>query len=178
MRTECLITKQCLIVFGRQTFPVWTGLHSSKAAIIPGVKRSRHYDNKASSSTTGPKKSLEISPFLILYFKEISFCQAPGQWKRSKKRAKKRASEGKRKNSTPGLNYFSLPALSIVCTNRDPGIGYLTIIRRRLSEYCRIIPKTNRRRIIEHEENNCFSIIAQVIIRATAFSFILLLSSL
>ena len=35
--------------------------------------------------------------------------------------------------------------------------------RRRRSEYCQIIP-----------ENNCFSIIAQVIIRATAFSFILL----
>ena len=30
----------------------------------------------------------------------------------------------------------------------------------------------------EPEENNCFSIIAQVIIRATAFSFILLISSL
>ena len=30
----------------------------------------------------------------------------------------------------------------------------------------------------EPEENNCFSIIAQVIIRATAFSFILLVSSL
>ena len=29
----------------------------------------------------------------------------------------------------------------------------------------------------ELEENNCFSIIAQVIIRATAFSFILLVSS-
>ena len=30
----------------------------------------------------------------------------------------------------------------------------------------------------EPEENNCFSIIAQVIIRATVFSFILLVSSL
>ena len=30
----------------------------------------------------------------------------------------------------------------------------------------------------EREENNCFSIIAQVIIRATAFSFILLVFSL
>ena len=30
----------------------------------------------------------------------------------------------------------------------------------------------------EPEENNCFSIIAQVIIRATAFYFILLVSSL
>ena len=30
----------------------------------------------------------------------------------------------------------------------------------------------------EPEENNCFSIIAQVIIRATAFSFILLVFSL
>ena len=29
----------------------------------------------------------------------------------------------------------------------------------------------------EHKENNCFSIIAQVIIRATAFSFILLVFS-
>ena len=29
----------------------------------------------------------------------------------------------------------------------------------------------------EHEDNNCFSIIAQVIIRATAFSFILLVSA-
>jgi len=23
---KCLVTKQCLMVFGRQTFPVWTGL--------------------------------------------------------------------------------------------------------------------------------------------------------
>ena len=38
--------------------------------------------------------------------------------------------------------------------------------RRRRSEYCQIIP-----------ENNCFSIIAQVIIRATVFSFILLVFS-
>ena len=25
---KCLVAKQCLMVFGRQTFPVWTGLHS------------------------------------------------------------------------------------------------------------------------------------------------------
>ena len=31
---------------------------------------------------------------------------------------------------------------------------------------------------IEPEENNCFSIISQVIIRATEFSFVLLVSSL
>ena len=49
-------------------------------------------------------------------------------------------------------------------------------------EYCRIIPETKSRglfdNIHEPEENNCFSIIAQVIIRAIAFSFILLVSSL
>ena len=44
---------------------------------------------------------------------------------------------------------------------------YLTIIHRRRSEYYSTI-------FTEPEENNCFSIIAQVIIRATAFSFILL----
>ena len=49
-------------------------------------------------------------------------------------------------------------------------ICYLTIIRQRQSEHCRIIT--------EPEENNCFSIIAQVIIKATAFSFILFVSSL
>ena len=27
--SSCLMTKQCLIVFDRQTFPVWTGLYSS-----------------------------------------------------------------------------------------------------------------------------------------------------
>ena len=36
----------------------------------------------------------------------------------------------------------------------------------------------NNYSFIEPEENNCFSIIAQVIIRATAFYFILLVSSL
>ena len=43
----------------------------------------------------------------------------------------------------------------------------LTIIRRRRSVYCRLA-----------EENNCFSIITQMIIRATAFSSILFVSSL
>ena len=42
-------------------------------------------------------------------------------------------------------------------------------IRRRRSEYSTIFTET--------EENNCFSIIAQVIIRAIAFSFILFVSS-
>ena len=59
---------------------------------------------------------------------------------------------------------------------------YLTIIRRRRSECCRIIPETKSRGFstifTESEENNCFSIIAQLIIRATAFYFILLISSL
>ena len=26
---KCLVTKQCLVVFGRQTLPVWTGLNTS-----------------------------------------------------------------------------------------------------------------------------------------------------
>ena len=52
---------------------------------------------------------------------------------------------------------------------------YLTIIRRRRSEYCRIIDYSTI--FTEPEENNCFSIITQVIIRATAFSFILFVSS-
>ena len=49
------------------------------------------------------------------------------------------------------------------------------IIRRRRSEYCGIIPETKSRglfhKIAEPEENNCFGIIGQVIIRANAFSF-------
>ena len=52
---------------------------------------------------------------------------------------------------------------------------HLTIIRRRRSEYCGIIPETKSRgffhKFAELEENNCFRIIAQVIIRANAFSF-------
>ena len=55
-------------------------------------------------------------------------------------------------------------------------IIYLTIICRRRSEYCGIIPETKSRGLIipiftSPEENNCFSIIAQVIMRASAFSF-------
>ena len=60
-------------------------------------------------------------------------------------------------------------------------IYYLTIIRRRRSEYYRIIPETKSRDYLtiftEPEENNCFSIIVLVIIRAIAFSFILFVSS-
>ena len=26
---KCLVTKQCLMMFGSQTFPVWTGLYTS-----------------------------------------------------------------------------------------------------------------------------------------------------
>jgi len=44
----------------------------------------------------------------------------------------------------------------------------LTIIRPSRSEYCGTIL------VAEPEENNCFSIIAQVIIRANAFSFFFL----
>ena len=57
---------------------------------------------------------------------------------------------------------------------------YLTIFRRRRSEYCRIIPETKgdySTIFTSPEENNCFSIITQVIIRATAFSFISFASS-
>ena len=47
-------------------------------------------------------------------------------------------------------------------------IEYLTIICQRRSEYCRIIPRQSRGGystiFTEPEENNCFSIIAQVII--------------
>ena len=61
-------------------------------------------------------------------------------------------------------------------------IEYLTTINRRLSEYCQIIPRRSRvdysTIFTEPEANNCFSIIAQVITRANAFSFILLVSSL
>ena len=57
------------------------------------------------------------------------------------------------------------------------GFGYLTIIRRRRSEYYRT-PRRSRGDystiFTKPEEDNCFSIIAQVIIGATAFSFILL----
>ena len=50
----------------------------------------------------------------------------------------------------------------------------LTIIRRRRSEYCRIIPEIKYSPVdystifTEPEGNDCFSIITQVIIRATA----------
>jgi len=50
--------------------------------------------------------------------------------------------------------------------------GYLTIICRRRSAYCGIIRLRDYSTIFaKPEENNCFSIIAQVIIRANAFSF-------
>ena len=60
---------------------------------------------------------------------------------------------------------------------------YLTIIiirQKQISEYiCGIIPEANYSTIFtEPEENNyCFSIIAQVIIKAIAFSFILFVYS-
>ena len=44
---------------------------------------------------------------------------------------------------------------------------YLTIICRRQSEDCGIIHNI----FTEPEENNCFSIVAQVIIRANSFFF-------
>ena len=124
------------------------------------------------------KKSLEIAPFLIRILRRLACARLPvsGDDRKSARKSARARASGKTLFQTSA--FFRFPALSIVCTDRDPGIGYLTIIRRRLSEYCRIIPETNRRRIIEPEENNCFSIIAQVIIRATAFSFILLVSSL
>jgi len=31
---KCLVTKQCLMVFGRQTFPVWTGLKMQTKTIL------------------------------------------------------------------------------------------------------------------------------------------------
>ena len=55
------------------------------------------------------------------------------------------------------------------------GFSYLTIIRRRRNEYCGIMDYSTI--FTESEENNCFSIITQVIIRATAFSFIFFVSS-
>ena len=69
--------------------------------------------------------------------------------------------------------------LEFLCLNI---VEYLTIIRRRRSEYCGIIPETKSRGLFdniltEREENNCFSKIAQVIIRAIAFSFIFFVSS-
>ena len=45
---------------------------------------------------------------------------------------------------------------------------HLTIIRRRRSEYS---SRELFHNIAEPEENNCFGIIAQVIIKANAFSF-------
>ena len=58
----------------------------------------------------------------------------------------------------------------------------IIIICRRQSECCQIIPETKLRDystiFTEPEENNyCFSIIPQVIIREIAFSFILFVSS-
>ena len=52
---------------------------------------------------------------------------------------------------------------------------YLTIIRQRRIEYSQMWIFNNI--FTEPEENNCFSIIGQVIIRANAFSFILLIFS-
>ena len=45
------------------------------------------------------------------------------------------------------------------------------------AQACRIIPADYSTIFTEPEENNCFSIIAQVIIREIAFSFILFVSS-
>ena len=63
-----------------------------------------------------------------------------------------------------GFQYRGRADILNVNRNWTQYCEYLTIICRRLSEYCRIIPETKSR----------YSIIAQVIIRATEFSFILL----
>ena len=65
-----------------------------------------------------------------------------------------------------------------IFVNTNGAQCYITFICRRRSEYCRIIPEKKLTIFTEPEENNCFSITAQVLIRATAFSFILLVSSL
>ena len=80
------------------------------------------------------------------------------------------------------LAYNTLVSPAAACGSVSPQADfsyYLTIIRRRRSEYCRIIPESGDYSTIftEPEENNCFSIIAQVIIRAIEFSFILFVFS-
>ena len=64
-----------------------------------------------------------------------------------------------------GKNPMRLSKLTYCCY---PSQSYLTIIRRRRSEYWWIFPETKSRRIFTNihkpEANNCFSIITQVII--------------
>ena len=67
--------------------------------------------------------------------------------------------------------YISLISIIII-------LEYVTIIRRRRSEYCRIILQTKSiARVLfdniftEPEENNCFSIITQVIIQSNCIFF-------
>ena len=66
---------------------------------------------------------------------------------------------------------YSMGYSAVTC---HASLIFKTVIRRRRSEHIRLGDYSTI--VIEPEENNCFSIITQVIIRATVFSFILFVS--
>ena len=61
---KCLVTKQCLMVFGHQTFPVWTGLK---------ISISTHFAPKCSSRTFNELLVLDIHYYSLQLFSKISF---------------------------------------------------------------------------------------------------------
>ena len=50
LTSPCLVTKQCLMVFGHQTFPVWTGLTTTtlRNQSLEGTNRLRLFMNYCS----------------------------------------------------------------------------------------------------------------------------------
>ena len=52
--SSCLMTKQCLIVFDRQTFPVWTGLNVSPSMSVPSNSSMPHWHQAFPSFTHWP----------------------------------------------------------------------------------------------------------------------------
>jgi len=60
---QCLVTKQCLMMFGRETFPVWTGLKAFRWVKIMLTTKSR-FPCKISS---------DYEDAVLLYKKTILF---------------------------------------------------------------------------------------------------------
>ena len=55
---KCLVAKQCLMVFGRQTFPVWTGLNTACRLPCPDKQHSA----QTSGAINSGQKRKNLSP--------------------------------------------------------------------------------------------------------------------
>ena len=54
---KCLVTKQCLMVFVRQTFPVWTGLKSTLLSFISTTTKYIYITKKCVEIGKNPQKA-------------------------------------------------------------------------------------------------------------------------